>query len=226
VQATFAENWLVYHYFDGTSGKPGKVKGWRVVSVEFYEGDVDERWRSSERAAHGLDEVEVKIFERSWVYHKPITAVTITSTRNRMSVRDLIVATSNGAIHSIPRRLLDPRRPSTKPSQSEAEEEWLIQYDPVLPDDPRRVLSHAYDVKSPTSLLTSPTLLESTSLLFAHGLDLFMTRVSPSGTFDLLSESFNKTQLVFTIIGLSIAIMITRPMVSRRRLKEKWYYSS
>ena len=26
-------------------------------------------------------------------------------------------------------------------------------------------------------------------------------RVSPSGTFDVLSESFNKTQLVFTVLG-------------------------
>ena len=40
-------------------------------------------------------------------------------------------------------------------------------------------------------VMTSPALLESTSLVFAYGLDLFFTRVAPSNTFDVLSESFN-----------------------------------
>lgn len=55
------------------------------------------------------------------------------------------VATKNNRIQSFPRRLLDPRRPNRKPT-AEEQEEFLIQYDPVLPNDPRRVLSHNYDV--------------------------------------------------------------------------------
>jgi ER membrane protein complex subunit 1 len=72
-------------------------------------------------------------------------------------------------------------------------------------------------------ILTSPALLESTSLVFAYGLDMFGTRVSPSKTFDVLSESFNKVQLIFTVAGLAIAIVITRPMVMRKKLRERWY---
>lgn len=122
-------------------------------------------------------------------------------------------------------------------------EEWLIQYDPVIPDDPKRVLSHNYQVSfcSPTlecgarphpvrtqvaktrRVVTSPALLESTSLVFAYGLDLFSTRVAPSNTFDVLSENFNKVQLVFTIGGLALAIFVVRPMVARKRLRERWY---
>ena len=26
-------------------------------------------------------------------------------------------------------------------------EEWLMQYDPLIPDDPKRVLSHSYKVR-------------------------------------------------------------------------------
>jgi ER membrane protein complex subunit 1 len=72
-------------------------------------------------------------------------------------------------------------------------------------------------------VITAPALLESTSLVFAYGLDMFLTRVAPSNTFDVLSESFNKVQLVFTISGLALAIIITKPMVRRKKLREKWY---
>ena len=98
-----------------------------------------------------------------------------------------------------------------------------MQYDALTPDDPKRVLSHAYDVHGVRGLLASPALLESTSLVFAHGLDLFASRVAPSGTFDVLSESFNKPQLVVTLAGLALAIVVTKPMVARKKLRERWY---
>jgi len=132
------------------------------------------------------------------------------------------VATVNGQIQSFPRLLLNPRRTKDKPTVEE-QEEWLVQYDPVLPDDTHRVLSHNYHVANVRHILTAPALLESTSLAFAYGLDLFCTRVAPSGTFDVLNETFNKAQLVFTICGLAVAIVVTRPMVRQKRLREKWY---
>lgn len=72
-------------------------------------------------------------------------------------------------------------------------------------------------------IVTSSTLLESTSLVFAYGLDMFLTRVTPSNTFDVLNENFNKAQLVLTVSGLALAIIFTKPMVQRKRLREKWY---
>ena len=157
------------------------------------------------------------------------------------------MASENGQIHSFPRLLLNPRRTKDKPT-AEEQEEWIVQYDPVLPDDTRRVLSHDYQVcymflllfqrrcdltslLSPLELqvanvrriLAAPSLLESTSIVFVYGLDLFCTRVAPSGTFDVLNEAFNKAQLVFTICGLAVAILATRPMVRQKRLRERWY---
>lgn len=72
-------------------------------------------------------------------------------------------------------------------------------------------------------IITAPSLLESTSLVLAVGTDLFHTRVAPSGTFDVLSENFNKVQLVLTVVGLAVAIAVTRPMVRRKKLRERWY---
>jgi hypothetical protein len=73
-------------------------------------------------------------------------------------------------------------------------------------------------------LSTSPTLAESTSLLFAYGLDLFLTRgLTPSGTFDILSDSFNKVQILLSLAVLSIGIAVAKPAVQRKMLKMRWY---
>ncbi len=45
VKTAFAENWLVYIYYDPEMGRD-QAKGYQVVSVEFYEGSkVDEKIR-------------------------------------------------------------------------------------------------------------------------------------------------------------------------------------
>jgi hypothetical protein len=54
------------------------------------------------------------------------------------------VATRNHQIQSIHRRLLNPRRPNRKVT-AEEQEEFLVPYDPALPYDPKRVLSHHYE---------------------------------------------------------------------------------
>lgn len=61
-----------------------------------------------------------------------------------------------------------------------------------------------------SAIYSSPALLESTSIVLASGLDLFQTRVMPSGGFDVLPDSFNKLQLVLTIMGLTAGIVVTR----------------
>lgn len=61
------------------------------------------------------------------------------------NVTTCLVANENGQIQSFPRLLLNPRRTKDKPT-SEEQEEWLVQYDPVLPDDAHRILSHNYHV--------------------------------------------------------------------------------
>jgi hypothetical protein len=43
VKATLTENWLVYHYYDPEEAAVEEARGWRLVTVEFYEGDIDEK---------------------------------------------------------------------------------------------------------------------------------------------------------------------------------------
>jgi len=48
VKAVLTENWLVYHYYDDDYRGTGQSKGYRIVSVELYEGkqpdDKIRRW--------------------------------------------------------------------------------------------------------------------------------------------------------------------------------------
>ena len=44
VKVSLAENWLVYHYYDDELSGQGQTKGWRMVSVELYEGkNIDDK---------------------------------------------------------------------------------------------------------------------------------------------------------------------------------------
>ncbi|KAG8922109.1 hypothetical protein FRC02_012128 [Tulasnella sp. 418] len=222
VQVSLTENWLVYSYYtDDTSN--GKAKGWRMVTVELYEGDrPNEKISSPDLSSYSIDKTRVKVFQQSYVFPRGVVAMASTVTKFGISLKDIIVATDSNQIQAVPRRLLDPRRPKNKPTNEE-QEEGLVPFDPILPEDPKRVLSHHHSTARIKSILTTPSQLESTSMIFAHGLDLFQTRVSPSNTFDLLSEDFNRMQLVLTICGLVLAIGITRPLVKAKQLKLKWY---
>ncbi|TFK50623.1 DUF1620-domain-containing protein [Heliocybe sulcata] len=223
VQANLVENWLVYYYYNGEVDGPGQTKGHMMVSVEFYEGTKpDDKIGSSDISSYSNKSMEVSAFEQAFLLPHGVTALASTSTKFGMTTKDIIVATQNHQIQTIPHRLLDPRRPKRKPTNEEMEE-MLVQYDPLLPYETRAVLSHKNQVANVRRIVSSPALLESTSIVLAYGLDLFHTRVSPSGTFDVLSENFNKAQLIFTVSGLLAAIIITRPMVRRKRLREKWY---
>lgn len=105
-------------------------------------------------------------------------------------------------------------------------EEYLVPYAPLLVLDPKWTVSHRLRIAGVRGILASPTMLESTSQIFAYGLDLFGSSVSPSGRFDVLSQDFNVAQLVATTLALLGATAILKPIVQRKKLHERWYPAS
>ncbi|PPR00992.1 hypothetical protein CVT24_000285 [Panaeolus cyanescens] len=196
----------------------------RVEPTITDDGTVNEKG-SSDMSAYSNDTLSIKTFAENYVFPYGVTAIGATKTKFGISSKNLIIATNNHRIQAFPRAFLDPRRPHRKPTTSESEE-GLMQYDPLVIDDQRRIISHKYDIANVQRIITSPTLLESTSLVFAYGLDVFLTRVSTSGTFDVLSEGFNKVQLVVTVCGLAVGAVVVRPMVGRKKLRGLWYPTS
>ncbi|RUP43929.1 hypothetical protein BC936DRAFT_150183 [Jimgerdemannia flammicorona] len=132
------------------------------------------------------------------------------------------VVTHTGHVIGINKRFIDPRRPITSKPTNEEKEEMLIPYSPAIPDERRLFYSYNLQVLGVKRILSSPTLLESTSLVFAYGLDTYFTPVAPSKQFDVLSEDFSKTQLLLTMAALVIGIIVTRPMVRRKRVNRLW----
>ncbi|KAF8748749.1 hypothetical protein RHS01_10584 [Rhizoctonia solani] len=200
-KVAFVENWLVYaHEVGGNSTD----KGTKVVSVELYEGlGKDDKTNSIESSSFSEKSVKLHAIQQSFLFPYPIVALGTTSTKFGISTKGLMC---NGHVQKpnlpSPPTHSDPRRPLQKPTAQD-QEEMLFQYEPVLPPDTRRIVTHKNQVLGTKHIIGAPTLLESTSCVLAYGLDLFHTRVTPSGTFDLLGAGFNKLQLLLTIVGLS-----------------------
>lgn len=129
---------------------------------------------SSDTSSFNEDRAKLTVFERAFVVPYGFAAMTTSETLWGISTKDLIgmhsllfaqhhmfrrmhssVATHNHRVATIPRKLLNPRRPTGKPTSEEAEE-GLMQYEPTIPDDPRRVLSHIYEVRPSSSPFRFP----------------------------------------------------------------------
>ncbi|KAH8822576.1 hypothetical protein DL96DRAFT_1714033 [Flagelloscypha sp. PMI_526] len=249
VKVELVENWLVYAFL----ADDNETKAWTIVSVEMYEGEEDALTSSPDASAFVWGPVgNMTTFDRSFLlphWAGGVTAMKVSTTKRGVAGRDLlgemefILFTLNLKLFLfIPQSLQHPRifwkfriecsiprrpPPGKKPTAEELEE-GLVPYEPVLFGDgkaggSKRVLKPC--LQALTRIVTTPTLLESTSLVFGYGeLDMFLGRVAPSGTFDRLSEGFNKPQLILTTVALTIGIAVVRPIVKKKQLREKWYH--
>lgn len=64
--------------------------------------------------------------------------------------------------------------------------------------------------------------LESTSLVFVYGLDLFYTRVTPSGTFDILKDDFDYVLIALVMVVLVVASVLCKRIWRYSSLKQAW----
>lgn len=71
-------------------------------------------------------------------------------------------------------------------------------------------------------IVTVPAKLESNTLVFAYGSDLFFTRLAPSRTYDSLTEDFSYALLLITIVALVAAIFVTWILSEKKELRDRW----
>ncbi|WWC67488.1 uncharacterized protein I206_101396 [Kwoniella pini CBS 10737] len=212
IKIGMVENWLVFAWLD--------ERGWKISSTELFEDTLKKGVTPSQST---FENISINAITQTFILPTEVKALGFTTSKAGITTKEVIVVNGKNQIATIHRRLLDPRRPIGKPS-SRDKEEMLIPYEAMVPIDPKKVISHKYEVLGAKHLLTSAALVESTSLLFAYGLDLFLTRgITPSGTFDILSDNFNKAQLLLTLGALSAGILVAGPAVRRKELRNKWY---
>lgn len=107
---------------------------------------------STHASGHGVLPIS-----QTFVFPGNAIALSTTDSKYGITAKDVICESpfstcSNGVdvneqhqVATVPRRLLDPRRPTGKPTAGD-KEEMLIPYEAVLSPDARRVVSHKYEV--------------------------------------------------------------------------------
>ncbi|KAI1004049.1 hypothetical protein K3495_g4162 [Podosphaera aphanis] len=236
ITSALTENWFVYSLWSDTPSGLTRLpssKGYQIVVSELFESKyVNDRGPlGSAESFSSLEPSEelsselasIHVVSQAYLIPEPISHMTVTQTLQGITSRQLIctLAHSN-AIIGIPRTLLDPRRPVGRAPTPLELEEGLFQYQPFIEFNPKMIITHEREVLGVKGVITMPALLESTSLLFAYGIDIFGTRIAPSQAFDILGKEFNKLSLVVTVAALAVSVVILAPIVRRKQINARW----
>lgn len=233
ISSTMSENWFTYSLWadttsdTSTSPSSSAVKGHQLIIAELYDSPIpNDRGplgsapnSSSIYPSTSTDPTIARphVLSQAFLVPEEISTMAVTSTRQGITSRSLLCTLpASNAIVAIPRPVLDPRRPVGRDPTSAEIEEGLFRYSPVIDFDPKWYITHRRDVHGIQKIITSPSLLESTSLVFAYGNggDVFGTRIAPSQAFDMLGKGFGKGQLVGTVLALGAGVAVLAPMVS------------
>ena len=227
------ESWLVYHYW------ASKSLSYQFAVTELFRnsttpddplslllgGTVDYSLRENKFDGHTTPMPHS--LSQGYAFGAPAAALAVTQTMKGITPKTLLLATASGSLMLLDKRFLDPRRPMVPggPSKMSAadREEGLMPYGPSLGGvQPLAVASHRHALARPTTIVSAPTTLESTSLALVIGLDLYGSRVSPAKDFDRLNEDFNFVALVGAILLMTAATLGSGWYTTRQDLKRAW----
>jgi len=223
IAATVSENWFAYSltvHSDITT--PTSSKGYQLVVTELLESRLPD-----DRGILGSNDNYSSIqpspvqgsspYVLSQTYHipEPISNLSVSQTKQGITSKHLLaVLPETNSLIGIPRTVLDPRRPIGREANKDEQLEGLFKYTPNLEFHPQWYLNHKREVFGLKNILSVPAAVESTSLVFAYGLDVFGTRIAPSGTFDVLGKEFNKIQMSATVLALAVGVVVVAPLVN------------
>ncbi|XP_068157293.1 ER membrane protein complex subunit 1 isoform X1 [Drosophila tropicalis] len=206
-----SENWLAYSYFNE------KVRRTEITTIELYEG----KTQANSSVFSSLQAPPMPLVERqSYIIPTIVEALRETITERGITNKHVLIGTASGAIIEMPWHLLDPRRPIA--SSTQGREEGAIPYIPELPLPTENHINYNQTIARLRNIYTAPSGLESTCLVVASGLDLFVTRVAPSKTFDLLKEDFDYILISIVLVALTSGSLIVKHLASRKLLKQAW----
>ncbi|KAL7096736.1 hypothetical protein ACP275_10G098300 [Erythranthe tilingii] len=223
VNAVFSENWIVYHYFNLRAHRyemsvieiydQARAENKDVLKLVFGAHNL-----TSPITAYSRPEVFTK--SQSYFFTHSLKTIAVTLTAKGITSKQILLGTIGDQVLALDKRFLDPRR-TVNPTQAE-KEEGIIPLTDSIPIIPQSYVTHALKVEALRGIVTVPAKLESTTLVFAYGVDLFFTRLAPSRTYDSLTEDFSYALLLLTIVGLIVAIFVTWVWSEKKDLQDKW----
>jgi hypothetical protein len=185
---------------------------------------VSELYEADNQANYDITSINRQIpsiFSSSFTFTHSITSIGFTKTSMGITSKEVLVSLSSNQIRAISKAQLDPRRPSHKLTAFE-QEEGLTVYKPVIPVTRNYLLTYYLDVANIRQIKSKPTEYESTTLILANGQDIYFGLRHPSHLFDVLSEDFSKFSLLLTLLGLIVSILVVKPLIKTKNLKERW----
>ncbi|CAF0738689.1 unnamed protein product [Didymodactylos carnosus] len=210
VHVILAENWLLYTYYNQ------RYRRYEAVSAALFEGYTQYNFSSFS----SFDPIVPMTETKAYILPYGVTAIQVTTTEKGITAKDIIMATPNGMLIEIPWMFIDPRRPLDMTQMDR--EEGLIMYTPELMINYEYVINYYQFVYNIRSIHTMATGLESTSAVFAYGLDLFYTRVFPSRLFDQLKDDFDFMFIGWATIAFVVGSYFARRFASNYTTKKAW----
>jgi hypothetical protein len=132
----------------------------------------------------------------------------------------VIAAKPSGSIVGINKRFLDARRPTNDKAAKHAE--GLMPYNPILALPAQAALNYNQAVMGVERMFVGSTGLESTCLVLAAGLDLYLTEVAPSQKFDTLNDDFPQLLVAVSLLALTGGILVARHKSKEKTLSKLW----
>lgn len=211
IHMVHSENWLVYCLYNT------KSRRYELTVLEMYDG-------YTERNSTALSSFEPPpmpiILQQSYIFPTTVRTATVTITERGITHKTLLFGLQTGYIWSLPKNFLDPRR-KFLPTQQDREE-GLHPYIPELTANPLAFINYNQTVASINGVYTAGSGLESTCLVFAYGLDLYWTRITPSRMFDVLKEDFDYWFILGTLGILVLVTIVSQRLASIKMLRQAW----
>ena len=226
IPSVMSENWLAYSFFGENS--PGSAKSQQLIVTELYESDMpNDRGLLGDTTNFSSFDTNAMakpyVLSQAFAVAESINHLAVTQTSQGITSRQLLCSLpDSNAVIGVPVHVLDPRRPMDRDASALEAEEGLMKYSPILELEPKYFLTHSREVLGVEKIVSSATFLESTSLVFGFGHDIFGTKISPSMTFDVLGKGFNKVQLLLTVVALAVGVGFLAPLVRKRQVESRW----
>jgi len=232
VHAVLIENSIVATYWNS------KAKRCELSSVALYEGVIDRYgltpFAPKQSAAAAAKVQQRKNFsafssslpiamQKTFVLPRCVTSIQHSVTAKGIANKNVLIGLTSGQVYALDARLISPRRPLVEPSAAERGE-GLGVFHPFVQFNPQQAVTHNYALASgPLGIVSAPTRLESSSLVFSFGrLDVQCNRVIPSGGFDLLASDFNHALLSAMLLLLGITVIVLRMIAKRKAVGQVW----
>lgn len=213
IHIVHSENWIIYSYYNEKSRRT------EISSIELFEGLT----QSNSSAFSSLTRTQLVpsiVEQQTYIFPTGIDVMADTITERGITSKHILIFLPSGGLLELPKAFLDPRRP-IRPTP-EHMEEGLIPYIPELPIPAEGIINYNKTLTAIRGIQTSGTGLESTCLVFAYGLDLFYTRVTPSKTFDVLKDDFDFILILVVLIALIAFSYIIKWLAARKTLNSSW----